>query len=86
MTFRGHLPPGKQRGGTESPNARQEARLAPGFPHPYDEEDKFASFCWKLLEDLGTKKMKEQRGDMDGGGVSPCPPRFRKGGRPHLTP
>ena len=85
MAFRGHLPPGEQRGGPESPNARHEARLAPGFPTPYDKEDKLASSSGKLLEDLGAKKMKAQHGDMDGGGVSPCPPRFPKEiGRAHV--
>ena len=49
--------------------------LALGFPPPYGEEVKLASFCWKLLEDLGAKNMKAQRGDMDGGECQPlCTP------------
>ena len=38
------------------------------------EEDKLASPCWKLVEDLGAKKMEAPRGDTVGKGVSPCPP------------
>ena len=80
MTFRGHPPPGEQRGGPESPNARQEAKLAPGFPPPYGEEDKLASSCWKLLEDLGAKKMEALSGDTVGKGVSLFPSALQKVG------
>ena len=44
------------------------------------EEDRLASPGWKLLEDLGAKKMEAPRGDRDGKGVSLCPPALQKVG------
>ena len=49
--------PGSRHGGPGDPAARQEARLTPGNQPPAREEDKLASPGWKLLEDLGAKKM-----------------------------
>ena len=71
MTFRGHLQPAKN---AEDPELE---RLV--FP-PYSYEDKLATLGRKLLEDLGAKKVMALRRDKAGGGVSPCPPRFPKGG------
>ena len=44
------------------------------------DEDKLASPCWKLLEDLGTKKMEAPCGDTVGKGVNLCPPVCQKVG------
>ena len=81
VAFRGHPQPGKRRGCPGDPDARQEARLTPpGSNLRTGEEDKLASSCWKLLEDLGVKKMETPRGDTVGKGVSLCSPALQKVG------
>ena len=62
--------------GTRTPGRRP--RSPPGSSLRTGEEDKLASPYWKLLEDLGTKKMEAPRGDTVGKGVSPCPPALQK--------
>ena len=52
----------------------------PGSSLRTGEEDKFAISCWKLLEDLGAKKMEAPRGDTVGKSVSLCPPALKKVG------
>ena len=54
--------PGSGHGGPGDLDARQEARFIPGNQHPACEEDRLASPVWKLLEDLGAKKMEAPRG------------------------
>ena len=54
--------PGRRHGGPGDLDARQEARLIPGNPPLAHEEDKLASPGWKLLEDLGAKKMEAPKG------------------------
>ena len=53
---------------------------SPGTNLRTREEDRFASPGWKLLEDLGAKKMEAPRGDRDRKGVSLCPPALQKVG------
>ena len=52
----------------------------PGTNLRTSEEDRLASSGWKLLEDLGAKKMEAPRGDTVVKGVSPCPPALQKVG------
>ena len=74
--------PGSRHGGPGDPDAQQEARLTPGNQPPVRQEDKLASPGWKLLEDLGTKKMETPKGGRGGKAVSLCPPSLEKvGGR-----
>ena len=42
------------------------------------DEDKLASPGWKLLEDLGAKKMEAPKGGRGGKAVSLCPPSLEK--------
>ena len=72
--------PGRRRGGPGDPDARQEARLIPGNQPPAREEDKLASPGWKLLEDLGAKKMEAPKGSGGRKAVSLCPPSLEKVG------
>ena len=70
--------PGRIRGGPGDPDTRQEARLTPENQPPVREEDKLASPAWKLLEDLGAKKMEAPWGaGMEKMSVSVHPPRKR---------
>ena len=64
--------------GTRMPGRRPGS--PPGSSLRTSEEDKLASFCWKLLEDLGAKKMEAPRGDTVGKGVSLCSPALQKVG------
>ena len=75
-TFR----PGRRHGGPGDLDARQESRLIPGNQPPACEEDKLASHGWKLLEDLGAKKMEAPKGGGGRKAVSLCPPSFEKVG------
>ena len=62
------------------PDARQEARLIPGKQSPARDEDKLASPGWKLLEDLGAKKMEAPKGGEGRKAVGLCPPSLEKVG------
>ena len=62
--------------GTRTPGRRPGS--PPGSSLRTGEEDKLASSDWKLLEDLGAKKMEASRGDTVGKGVSLCPPALQK--------
>ena len=64
--------------GTRTPGRRPGS--PPGSSLRTGEEDKLGSSCWKLLEDLGAKKMEAPRGDTVGKGVSLCPPALQKVG------
>ena len=67
--------PGSRHGGPGDPGARQEARLTPGNQPPARDEDKLANPGWKLLEDLGAKKMEAPRGaEAEKLPASVCPP------------
>ena len=80
MAFRGHPQPGDD---AEVPGTRTPGRRPgspPGSSLRTGEEDKLASSFWKLLEDLGAKKMEAPRGDTVGKGVSLCPPALQKVG------
>ena len=77
--------PGRRHGGPGDPGARQEARLTPGNQPPAREEDKLTSPGWKLLEDLGAKKMEALRGRRRKNCQS-LSALHGKGGRPHLPP
>ena len=72
--------PGSRRRGLGDPDARQEAGLILGNQTPTREEDKIASPGWKLLEDLGIKKMEAPKGGRGGKAVSLCPPSLEKVG------
>ena len=79
-TFRGHPNPADD---AEVPGTRTPGRRPgspPGSSLRTSEEDKLASSGWKLLEDLGAKKMEAPRGDTVGKGVSLCPPALQKVG------
>ena len=70
----------KQAWRSRGPNARQEARLIPGNQPPARDKDKLASPGWKLLEDLGARKMEAPKGGRGGKAVSLCPPSLEKVG------
>ena len=72
--------PGRWLGGPGDRDARQEARLIPGNQPLARDEDKLASPGWKLLEDLGAKKMEAPKGGRGGKAVSLCPPSLEKVG------
>ena len=72
--------PRSRRRGPGDPDARQEARLTAGNQPPVCEEDKLASPCCKLLEDLGAKNMEAPKGGRGGKAVSLCPPSLEKVG------
>ena len=78
--------PGSKHGGPGDSDARQEARLIPGNEPPVRKEDKLASPGWKLLEDLGAKKMEAPKGGQRRKSCQPLSALPRKGGRPHLPP
>ena len=72
--------PESRRGGPGDTDARQEARLIPGNQPPVRDEDKLASPGWKLVEDLGAKKMEAAKGGRGRKVVSLCPPSLQKVG------
>ena len=78
-TLRGPLDP---EAGLEVPGPRRPAGgLAhPGNQPPVRKEDKLACPSWRLLEDLGAKKMVAPHGDTVSKGVSRCPPALQKVG------
>ena len=74
-TPRGPPQSGSRHGGPGDPGAWQEARLTPGNQPPERDEDKLASPGWKLVEDLGAKKMEAPReAGMKKLSVPICPP------------
>ena len=80
MLFRSTLNPADD---TEVPGTRTPGRRPgspPGSSLRKSGEDKLAGSGWKLLEDLGAKKMEASRGDTVGKGVSLCPPALQKVG------
>ena len=78
-TLRGPLDP---EAGMEVPGPRRPAggQARPGNQPPVRKEDKLASPGWRLLEDLGAKKMEAPKGGGGRNAVSLCPPSLEKVG------